>query len=71
MMKRLQMKFKCANGKAYNMSLQNPAEGLDADAVKGAFAGIVEKKLIVNKDGSEVNALESAKVITTTTETLF
>lgn len=69
-MKRLQMKFKCANGKPYNMSLQNPAEGLDADAVRNAFAGIVEKKLIVNKDGSEVNALESAKVITTTTETL-
>lgn len=71
MMKRLQMKFKCANGKPYNMSLQNPAEGLDADAVKNAFANIVTKKLIVNKDGSEVNALESAKVITTTTETLF
>lgn len=71
MMKRLQMKFKCANGKPYNMSLQNPAEGLDADAVKNAFANIVTKKLIVNKDGSEVNALESAKVITTTAEVLF
>lgn len=70
-MKRLQMKFKCANGKPYNMSLQNPKDGIDAEAVKNAFAGIVEKKLIVNKDGSEVNALESAKVITTTTETLF
>lgn len=70
-MKRLQMKFKCANGKPYNMSLQNPAEGLDADAVKNAFANIVTKKLIVNKDGSEVNALESAKVITTTAEVLF
>lgn len=70
-MKRLQMKFKCANGKPYNMSLQNPAEGLDADAVRNAFAGIVEKKLIVNKDGSEVNALESARVITTTAEVLF
>lgn len=70
-MKRLQMKFKCANGKAYNMSVQNPKDGIDAEAVKNAFAGIVEKKLIVNKDGSEVNALESAKVITTTTETLF
>lgn len=70
-MKRLQMKFKCANGKVYNMSVQNPKEGLDADAVKGAFKTIVEKKLIVNKDGSEVNALESAKVITTSTEALF
>lgn len=71
MMKRLQMKFKCANGKPYNMSLQNPAEALDADAVRNAFAGIVEKKLIVNKDGSEVNAMDGAKVITTSTETLF
>jgi hypothetical protein len=53
------------------MSLQNPAEGLDADAVKGAFKTIVDNKLIVNKDGSEVNALESAKVITTSVETLF
>ena len=70
-MKRLQMKFKCANGKAYNMSLQNPAEGLDADAVRNAFAGIVEKKLIVNKDGSEVMAMDSAKLVTTTTEVLF
>ena len=71
MMKRLQMKFKCANGKAYNMSLQNPAEGLDADAVKGAFKTIVDNKLIVNKDGSEVNAMDSAKIITTSTEVLF
>lgn len=71
MMKRLQMKFKCANGKAYNMSLQNPAEGLDADAVKGAFKTIVDNKLIVNKDGSEVVAMDGAKVITTTTEVLF
>lgn len=71
MMKRLQMKFKCANGKAYNMSVQNPKEGLDADAVRNAFAGIVEKKLIVNKDGSEVNAMDGAKVITTSTEVLF
>ena len=70
-MKRLQMKFKCANGKAYNMSLQNPAEGLDADAVKGAFKTIVENKLIVNKDGSEVNAMDGAQVVTTTTEVLF
>ena len=53
------------------MSLQNPAEGLDAEAVKNAFAGIVEKKLIVNKDGSEVVAMDGAKVITTTTEVLF
>ena len=71
MMKRLQMKFKCANGKAYNISLQNPAEGLDADAVKGAFKTIVDNKLIVNKDGSEVMAMDGAKVITTTTEVLF
>ncbi len=71
MMKRLQMKFKCANGKAYNMSLQNPAEGLDADAVKGAFKTIVDNKLIVNKDGSEVNAMDGAKIITTSTEVLF
>lgn len=70
-MKRLQMKFKCANGKAYNMSVQNPKDGIDAEAVKNAFAGIVEKKLIVNKDGSEVNAMDGAKVITTSTETLF
>lgn len=70
-MKRLQMKFKCANGKPYNMSVQNPAEGLDADAVRNAFKSIVEKKLIVNKDGSEVDAMEGAKVITTTTEVLF
>lgn len=70
-MKRLQMKFKCANGKAYNISLQNPAEGLDADAVKGAFKTIVDNKLIVNKDGSEVMAMDGAKVITTTTEVLF
>lgn len=70
-MKRLQMKFKCANGKAYNMSLQNPAEGLDADAVKGAFKTIVDNKLIVNKDGSEVNAMDGAKIITTSTEVLF
>lgn len=70
-MKRLQMKFKCANDKAYNMCLQNPAEGLDADAVKGAFKTIVEKKLIVNKDGSEVIAMDGAKIITTSTEVLF
>lgn len=71
MMKRLQMKFKCANGKPYNMSLQNPAEGLDADAVKGAFKTIVDNKLIVNKDGSEVNAMDGAKIVTTSTEVLF
>ena len=65
------MKFKCANGKPYNMSLQNPAEGLDADAVKGAFKTIVDNKLIVNKDGSEVNAMDGAKIITTSTEVLF
>ena len=70
-MKRLQMKFKCANGKAYNMSLQNPAEGLDADAVKGAFKTIVDNKLIVNKDGSEVMAMDGAKIVTTSVETLF
>lgn len=71
MMKRLQMKFKCANGKAYNMSVQNPKEGLDADAVKGAFKTIVDNKLIVNKDGSEVIAMDGAKIITTSTEVLF
>lgn len=71
MMKRLQMKFKCANGKAYNMSVQNPKDGIDAEAVKNAFAGIVEKKLIVNKDGSEVMAMDGAKVVTTSVETLF
>lgn len=70
-MKRLQMKFKCANGKAYNMSVQNPAEGLDADAVKGAFKTIVDNKLIVNKDGSEVMAMDGAKLVTTSVETLF
>lgn len=70
-MKRLQMKFKCANGKAYNMSVQNPKDGIDAEAVKNAFAGIVEKKLIVNKDGSEVMAMDGAKVVTTSVETLF
>lgn len=70
-MKRLQMKFKCANGKPYNMSVQDPAEGLDADAVRNAFKSIVEKKLIVNKDGSEVNAMDSAKLVTTSTEVLF
>lgn len=70
-MKRLQMKFKCANGKPYNMNVQNPAEGLDADAVRNAFKSIVEKKLIVNKDGSEVMAMDSAKLVTTTTEVLF
>lgn len=71
MMKRLQMKFKCEDGKAYNMSLQNPKDGILAKDVKDAFESILAKKLIVNKDGSEVNALEGAKVITTTTEVLF
>lgn len=70
-MKRLQMKFKCEDGKAYNLSLQNPKDGLDAKAVKDAFTGIVNDKLMVNKDGSAVNAMEGAKVITTTTEVLF
>lgn len=71
MMKRLQMKFKCEDGKAYNMSLQNPKDGILAKDVKDAFNSILEKKLIVNKDGSEVNALEGAKIITTSVETLF
>ena len=70
-MKRLQMKFKCENGKAYSMSIQNPKEGLDADAVRGAFADILTKKLIVNKDESKVVAMDGAKVITTSTEVLF
>ena len=70
-MKRLQMKFKCEDGKVYNMSLQNPKDGILAKDVKDAFNTILEKKLIVNKDGSEVNALEGAKIITTSTETLF
>lgn len=70
-MKRLQMKFKCEDGKTYNMSLQNPKDGILAKDVKDAFNTILEKKLIVNKDGSEVNALEGAKIITTTTEVLF
>lgn len=65
------MKFKCEDGKAYNMSLQNPKDGILAKDVKDAFNTILEKKLIVNKDGSEVNALEGAKIVTTTTETLF
>lgn len=65
------MKFKCEDGKAYNMSLQNPKDGILAKDVKDAFNTILEKKLIVNKDGSEVNALEGAKIITTTTEVLF
>ena len=65
------MKFKCEDGKAYNMSLQNPKDGILAKDVKDAFNTILEKKLIMNKDGSEVNALEGAKVITTTTEVLF
>ncbi|MFR7871481.1 MAG: DUF2922 domain-containing protein [Fenollaria timonensis] len=71
MMKRLQMKFKGASGKAYTMSVQHPKEGHDADAVNNAFANIVTKKLIVNKDGSEVNAMDGAKIITTSTEVLF
>ena len=53
----------------YNMSLQNPKDGILAKDVKDAFNTILEKKLIVNKDGSEVNALEGAKIITTSVET--
>ena len=71
MMKRLQMKFKCEDGKAYNMSLQNPKDGILAKDVKDAFQAIVDQKLIMNKDGGLVNAMEGAKVITTSTETLF
>lgn len=70
-MKRLQMKFKCEDGKAYNMSLQNPKDGILAKDVKDAFQAIVDQKLIMNKDGGLVNAMEGAKVITTSTETLF
>ena len=71
MMKRLQMKFKCEDGKAYNMSLQNPKDGLDAKTVKEAFQAIVDQKLIMNKDGGAVNAMEGAKIVTTSVETLF
>ncbi|UQK59070.1 DUF2922 domain-containing protein [Fenollaria massiliensis] len=71
MMKRLQMKFKCEDGKNYNLSVQNPKNGLDAKTVKEAFQAIVDQKLIMNKDGGAVNAMEGAKIVTTSVETLF
>lgn len=70
-MKRLQMKFKCEDGKNYNLSVQNPKDGLDAKTVKDAFQSIVDQKLIMNKDGGLISTLDGAKVITTSTETLF
>lgn len=70
-MKRLQLSFKCEDGKPYSMSVQDPKEGLTAEEVKNALKTIVEKSLLVNKNDSKVMLLVGAKNVETKTEELF
>lgn len=65
MAKRLQLTFKNAAGKAFSLSIANPKEGLDSDAVINACKGILDKKILVNKDGDAAETLAAAKVIET------
>ena len=70
-MKRLQISFKCANGKPYSLSIQNPKAGINEAEVKSALSDILAKELLVNKDNSVVKTLIGAKTIETQTETIF
>ena len=58
--KRLAMKFKTANGKAFTISL----DGVQEQEIKNAMDLVVSKKIFLVND-SEVAATSEAKIITT------
>lgn len=62
--KRLAMRFKTANGKAFTISLDGPKEGIQEQEIKDAMDLIVSKN-IFSIDDAEIAATSEAKIITT------
>lgn len=62
--KRLAMKFKTANGKAFTISLDGPKDGVEEQEIKNAMDLVVSKKIFLVND-SEVATTSEAKIITT------
>lgn len=62
--KRLAMRFKTANGKAFTISLDGPKEGIQEQEIKNAMDLIVSKN-IFSIDDAEIAATSEAKIITT------
>lgn len=62
--KRLAMKFKTANGKAFTISLDGPKENIQEQEIKDAMDLIVSKKIFSINDADVVTTSE-AKIITT------
>ncbi len=68
--KKAQLVFANDNNKV-NISLNDPKEDLTAETVSTAMDNVVDSGTLLDKDGAPVDSAYSAKIVTTTTETLF
>ncbi len=68
--KKLQTVFANDNNKV-TISLNDPKDDLTAETVSTAMDAVVDAGTLLDKDGTPVDSAYSAKLITTTTETLF
>ena len=59
--KRLAMKFKTANGKAFTISLDRPKDGVEEQEIKNAMDLVVSKKIFLVNDSKMSSNIRSKK----------
>ena len=69
MAKTLQMSFVTASGSKVSMNVPNPKDSITEEEVK-TFMNLVKDKNIVETKGGDIIAIDSAKIVETSTTSL-
>lgn len=66
--KTISMKFKKDDGKTFNLSVKNPGQGVNEEAIKKVMDKVIEKNVFRIKGQGLVKSVD-AKLVETSTET--